>query len=302
MNRKKLFNRCNDIVLVLTLLTLVAVFFIDCTGKSASKIAASNSSATIPQHIVSLSPASTEILFAVGAESQISAVSQFSDYPPEASKLPLVGGFDGKTLSVEKILSFKPDFVYMTDGMHNFLIDQLNQYGIKFYLSTANSVEGVKKEILEIGSITGHEKKAKALISQIEKTIASCKKTSAKKTASAKGKAVYYEVWNAPYMTAGKASFINDIITIAGGNNIFSDVDSPYPIISEEAIIMRQPEIIFIPATSGITEAAVASRIGWEKLPAVKNDKIFIIDDNLITRPGPRIGESVKTLYNFINQ
>ena len=302
----KILNRCNNIILVLSLLSLFAVLFIDCSKKTQSS---QNAQTAIPQKIVSLSPASSEILFAVGAEAQIAAVSQFTDYPPEATKLPVVGGFDGKTLSIEKILSFNPDFVYMTNGMHNFLIDQLNQYGIKYYLSTANSVDDVKKEIVEIGKITGHEEKALQVVEQIEKTISDCTgkarnataaldtSTTDKSTAT-----VYYEVWNSPYMTAGNSSFINDIITIAGGKNIFGDIDSPYPIVSEETIIIRQPEVIFVPATSGITVESVSSRIGWENLPAVKNKKIFVIDDNLITRPGARIGESVKTIYNYMKE
>ena len=298
----QILNRCNTIVMVISLLSLAAVLFIKCSKKTEVSL---NSQTDIPQNIVSLSPASTEILFAVGAESQIAAVSQFTDYPPEATKLPIVGGFDGKTLSIEKILSFKPDFVYMTDGMHNFLIDQLNQYGIKYYLSTANSVADVKKEISEIGKITGHEEKALQEVTQIQKTIAECTETARKTTATENTSSeisVYYEVWNSPYMSAGKTSFINDIISIAGGKNIFDDIDSPYPIVSEETIIIRQPEVIFVPATAGITVESVAARIGWENLPAVKNKKIFVIDDNLITRPGARIGESVKTIYNYMKE
>lgn len=304
----QILNRCNTIVMIISLLSLAAVLFMDCSRKTD---VSQNAQTDIPQKIVSLSPASTEILFAVGAESQIAAVSQFTDYPPEATKLPVVGGFDGKTLSIEKILSFNPDFVYMTNGMHNFLIDQLNQYGIKYYLSTANSVSDVKNEIIEIGKITGHEENAREVIDKIEKTISECTEKARKATATVDTSttdnshseiSVYYEVWNSPYMSAGKTSFINDIITIAGGKNVFDDIDSPYPIVSEESIILRQPQVIFVPATAGITVDSVATRIGWENLPAVKNKKIFVIDDNLITRPGARIGESVKTIYNYINQ
>lgn len=311
LSATEILSRCNNIVLVIALLSLFAVIFIDCSKKTdslktdSSSTTSSLTEKSFPAKIVSLSPASSEILFAVGAESQIAAVSQFTDYPPEATKLPIVGGFDGKTLSIEKILSFNPDFVYMTDGMHNFLIDQLNQYSIRYYLSTANSINDVKKEIIEIGTITGHEEKARQVVAQIEKTIAECTENVRKATVVDNPLSeitVYYEVWNSPYMTAGKSSFINDIITTAGGKNIFDDIDSPYPIISEESIIHRQPQVIFVPATSGITEESVISRIGWENLPAVKNKKIYVIDDNLITRPGARIGESVKTIYNYINQ
>ena len=98
-----------------------------------------------PKSIVSLSPAATEILFAIGAGSQVTAVSDYTDFPEAAVDLPKVGGFDGKTISMEKILSFKPELVYLTDGMHNFLIDQLNTYAIPYYLSTSESIDDVKK-------------------------------------------------------------------------------------------------------------------------------------------------------------
>ena len=82
-----------------------------------------------PKAIVTLSPSAAEILYAIGAQDQIVAVSEFTDYPPEAAEKPVVGGFDGKTLSIETIISYEPDFVYLTEGMHNFLIDSLNAYG-----------------------------------------------------------------------------------------------------------------------------------------------------------------------------
>ena len=266
--------------------------FTACTKRNNNQSANKND---IPQSIVSLAPASTEILFAVGAGNQVAAISQFTDYPPEALALPEVGGFDGKTLSLEKILSFKPDLVYLTDGMHNFLIESLDQYGIKYYLSKADSVKNVINEILEIGKITGHEKQAKSVAAQIENTISKVNKQ------AENSPSVYYEVWTPPYMTAGSESFINDVIACAGGKNIFGDIAEAYPIISEETLIARAPEVILIPATSGITAKQVAQRTGWENIPAVKNNRIYIVDDNLITRAGPRIGEAIKAISDIIN-
>ena len=240
-----------------------------------------------PQHIIALSPA------AVGAGKQIAACSEYSDYPQEALLLPRVGGFDGKTLSIETILSYKPDFVYLTAGMHDFLIPSLEEFGIGYYVSKGTSIQDVLIEILTIAVITGHEEQGNTLVKQIESQIDECKKTSEHK------KNVYWEVWNSPYMSAGKNSFINDIITTAGYKNIFGNVTEAWPIVSEETIIAKNPDIILIPATSGVTEESVKSRIGWENINAVKNGKIFIVDDNLVTRPGARIGESVKLLCSL---
>ena len=242
-----------------------------------------------PSSIVALSPSAAEILFAVGAGNQVSAVCEFTDYPPEAAQKPIVGGFDGKTFSMESILSYKPDLLYITDGMHNFLIEQLNQYGIKYYLSKADSIASVKNEILDIGKITGHEKEALSVVEEMDSKINSIKIASTQKT-------IYYEIWNSPFMTAGSKSFLTDVIKSAGFKNIFDDVEEAYPIVSEESIIARKPEIILISSSSGLTKDSIKSRKGWETIPAVQNDNIIIIDDNLYTRPAPRIADVVVEL------
>ena len=239
-----------------------------------------------------MSPSAAEILFTIGAGDQVSAVSEFTDFPPEAMKKPVVGGFDGKTLSIETIMSFKPDLVYITEGMHNFLIATLESNGIAYYVSKGDSIASVEKEILEVGKITGHEKEAAKVVDGMEKKL--------KKAAGAAGKGgavkVYWEVWNAPYMSAGAASFINDVIRAAGGENIFADLADAYPMVSEESIIAREPELILIPASTGMMPDAVGLRNGWTDIPAVKNGRVFVVDDNVYTRPGPRVADVVLEL------
>ena len=121
----------------------------------------------IPQRIISLSPSATEILFAIGAQNQIAARSDFCDFPENAKNIPSVGGFDGKTLSIEKILSFSPDFVYLTNGMHNYLIPFLQKHNIAYYISVADSIQTVLQEIAEIGKITNHQLQAQKLCNQL---------------------------------------------------------------------------------------------------------------------------------------
>lgn len=280
------------------ILLFAAIFFsfafTNCTKKVAQNpnVKAKQS---IPQRIVSLSPASTEILFAVGAENQIVAVSDFSDYPPQAQNLPKVGGFDGKTLSLEKILSFNPDFVYLTNVMHNHLIPHFESLNIDYYLSDANSFEQVKNEILQIAKITGHPSNGENLVKEIDSAI---NKINSQNQLLQKP-TVYWEVWNSPYMSVGNSSFINDLIKTAGGINIFQEIAQAYPTVSEETIVAKNPQIIIIPQNSGITVESVKNRKGWSQIDAVKNDKIFIVDDNLLTRSGARIGESAEYLANI---
>lgn len=249
-----------------------------------------------PKSIVALSPSAAEILFTIGAGVQVSAVSEFTDFPAEAKAKPVVGGFDGKTLSTETIMSFKPDLVYLTEGMHNFLISTLESNGIAYYVSKGESIASVEKEILEVGKITGHEKEAKIVVDDMEKKL---KKAAgaAKKDGAIK---VYWEVWNAPYMSAGSTSFINDVIKAAGGENIFADLSDAYPMVSEETIIAREPAVILIPASTGLESSAVGLRNGWADIPAVKGGRVFVVDDNVYTRPGPRVADVVLELSDLL--
>lgn len=255
-----------------------------------------------PKSIVALSPSAAEILFTIGAGDQVSAVSEFTDFPEEAKAKPVVGGFDGKTLSLETIMSFRPDLVYLTEGMHNFLIATLEANGIAYYVSKGDSIASVEKEILEVGKITGHEKEAAKVVdgmeTKLKKAVASAHKGGAANSDSPVN--VYWEVWNAPYMSAGASSFINDVIKAAGGENIFSDLPDTYPMVSEESIISRQPAVILIPVSTGMAADAVGLRNGWADIPAVKNGKVFVVDDNVYTRPGPRVADVVLELSELL--
>ena len=245
-----------------------------------------------PTRIVSLGASATEILFAVGAGEQVVARTDFCNFPPEASKIPSIGGFDGKTFSLESIISCKPDFVVLFKVMHDHLIEPLEKYGISYYVSDANTIEDVLKEITEIGKITGHEENALALVEEIQSSINNLSFIS--------NKSVYWEVWNAPYMTIGATSFINELITKAGGKNIFADVEQSYPAVNEESIIARNPDVIFIPSDSPVTVEDVKNRAGWQDISAVKTGSIYKIDADITSRSGPRIKEAILLINDFL--
>ena len=262
---------------------------------------------TYPKSIVTLSPAAAEILYAIGAGDQIAAVSQFTDYPPEAAEKPIVGGFDGKTLSIETILSYEPDLVYLSEGMHNFLIEPLDSYGIKWYLSNATSITAIEKEIMDMGELTGHQDEAAQVVAQMAEKLSKAYVPAAAPTEDDEVEAldstikVYYEVWNAPFMSVGSTSFIHDVIVNAGGKNIFDDLADAYPMVSEETIIARAPDVILIPMNNGVSVEDVKSRAGWDSIPAVANDRVYIIDDNVYSRPAPRIADVVLDLSELLN-
>jgi ABC-type Fe3+-hydroxamate transport system substrate-binding protein len=254
-------------------------------------------SAGVPQRIVSLSPAATEILCAVGAEKQLVARTDFCNYPPDVSAIPSVGGFDARTLSVERIIAFRPDLVYASEGMHDQLAAVLRKYGIHVYVSDADSVGSVLAEISAIGEITGHAQEAQAVVSRIRGIFDRIKSA----LAGTEPVSVYWEVWNSPYMTAGGTSFINELLAAAGGKNIFSDLQQAYPVVSDESIIARNPAVIIVSDTAGQTPRMVASRNGWKQISAVKDRRIAVLNADITTRPGPRIEEAVELIAQVLH-
>lgn len=272
------------------LLFLLSVLIVTgCTKKSRNQ--------QIPQRVVCLSPASAEVIYALEKWTLVVAVSEYTDYPEAAKDLPKAGGFDGREISAETLLSFNPDFVYLTKGMHDFLKPVLDQFGISYYESSGQSVEDVLEEIKAVGKIFNAEKKAAEVTRQIQQKIDSAKEINDNKKLK-----VYWEVWNEPYMSAGKNSFINSLINLAGGMNIFEQMEVPYSVVSEEAIMAAEPDVILIPESSNVKSEDVKKRSGWRKIPAVKNEKVFVINDSLLCRPGPRIGDCVLELGKLFDE
>ncbi len=247
------------------------------------------------KRIVCLSPSGAEILCEIGAEKSIVSRTDFCDYPEKIRSVPSIGGFDGRTFSIESILSCKPDFVYGSKGMHDFLAPVLAKHKIELFLSTATSIQDLKNEIQYIGEITGCEKKAKQLNIRIDQTRALV----IKKTPDPA--LVYWEVWSSPYMSIGKNSYISELISICGGSNIFDSIeDIAYPTVNQESIITSNPDIIFIQSDSKLTVSDIKKRPGWNRINAVKNNQIYIIDSDTFSRPGPRTVESMKILSDII--
>lgn len=264
---------------------VVAVFALSlngCRKNSAEK--------SVPTRIVCLSPSGAEILSALGEGGRIVARTDFCNYPAEILSLPSVGGFDGKSVSVEKILSFSPDLVYGSEGIHDGIFRQIENFGTKTYAGKGSrGISETETEIKEIAEILGAPEKGEEIVGQMEEKIQSVPK-------SVPFPKVYYEVWCEPFITAGKNSFIGEIIQKAGGENVFGETSGGYPMISEESIIAKMPDVIILPDSNGITTESVKNRHGWVQIPAVKNARIFLVDADLLSRPGPRIADAVLLL------
>lgn len=241
--------------------------------------------------IVSLGPSATEVIFAIGAQDLLVARTDLCDYPPEAKNIPSVGGFAGNTLSLESIISYEPTLVYLFAEMHEGFVKPLQDLGIQVYRSNATSIEAVKNEVLDIGKLTGHEKQAQKVVKEMDEKLNRTKKMyETKIEASAEQlPTVYWEVWHSPMMSCGKNSFMGDIIAKAGGKNIFADEEQAYPMVSEEAVLLANPDFIFY-SGDGMGGGKPS------ELLKAKGGIYYMGDDDSFVRSTPRCADAVEKL------
>lgn len=249
--------------------------------------------------IISLAPSTTEILFALGLEKQIIAVSQSCDYPLEALKKPKAGTFSEP--NIEIILSLKPDIIFCTGLEQAPVIEKLRQLKLRVFVSNPKNIAELLKSIEEIGRLTGRQKEASILSANMKQELATIRQKTASIAAEKKRK-VFVEIWHDPLLTAGGGSFIDEMITYAGGVNIAHDTIRPFCCFSPEQVIQRNPDCIIIGYMSEKKQMGLMkSRPGWRQISAVTHNRIFNdIDPNLFLRPGPRVIEGIKELYKKI--
>ncbi|NLM00073.1 MAG: ABC transporter substrate-binding protein [Treponema sp.] len=248
--------------------------------------------------VVSLSPAITEIIFSLNANHLLFARTDFCDFPEETKNIPSCGGFDGKTLSLEKIISFSPDLVFVVRGMHDHLIKPLQKMKIAVYVSEVNTIENLFYEILSVGKLLGNDETAVNYCNDLKSRIRIVKDKISKITLNEKNinkPKIFWQVDYSPYITVGKNSFINEMIECVDAKNIFSDIKNAYPIVSEESIVVRNPDAIIIP---NYEELKIVFPKSWNNINAVKNNKIIFIDASISTRSSGRFVECIEIMAN----
>jgi len=248
------------------------------------------------QRFISLSPAATEILFALGLKDEIIADTTFCNFPEEAKKLPKVGTFSEP--NIEKILSLKPDIIFTTGLEQAPSVARLQSLGLKVIVSDPKNIFEFFASIMQIGKATSREEAAGLLIETMQKRIDAIKSQVAMIPQDKRPK-VFIEIWHDPIMTAGPNSIVNEILTIAGANNIAYDANRPYSRFSAEAIIQRNPDVIILGyMAKKNTKDLVSKRLGWKNINAIKNNRVISdIDPDLILRPSPRIVEGIEEIY-----
>ena len=252
------------------------------------------------QRVVSLAPSNTEILFAVGAGDQVVGRDEFSDYPVDAAAIESVGGSMGE-YSAEAIVALEPDLVLAAEINTPELISQLEDLGLTvYYLKNPTSIEEMYTNLEIIGQLTGHD--TTELVDSLKSRVAAVDEKIAPISARP---SVFYEIDasdpNKPW-TYGPGSFGNLLIERAGGSNIASDAPDSYPQLSLEQVVVANPFVILLGDSMwGVTPEAVLGREGWSTIAAVQNNQIFPIDDNLISRPGPRLVDGLEALAKILH-
>jgi iron complex transport system substrate-binding protein len=252
--------------------------------------------------IISLAPSNTEILFAIGAGSQVIGRDDFSDYPAQAKTLPPVGGNMDK-YNLEQITALQPDLVLAASLNTPAQIKSLEDLKINVYvLSNPTNFDGLYANLEIVGSLTGHADQAAALEASLKQRVQAVTDAAARAGGTPK---VFYELDasdpSKPW-TAGPGSFITTQIQLAGGSNIGSTLSSDYAQISQEALIAINPEVILLgDAAYGVTPDQVAKRPGWDVIAAVQDNKIYAFDDNLVSRPGPRLVDGLEAIFKILH-
>jgi iron complex transport system substrate-binding protein len=256
---------------------------------------------TDPQRIVSLAPSNTEILFALGLGDRVVGVTDYSDYPPEATLIPNVGRYD--TPNIEQILASDPDLI-LADSIHgDTLIPQLESHGLTVVTLAPANFDDIFEGIRMVGEITGTEDKADELLNDMrERVNAITDKT--KDLPENERTSVFYLVWHDPLMTSGGDTLINEMIEMTGGTNIFEEV-SGAAIVDLEELIARDPQVIIVGVGMGIdvatTMAVFETEPRLKNTEAMKNGRVYGIHIDISGRTGPRIVEGLEAFARCIH-
>ncbi|MEJ2242215.1 MAG: helical backbone metal receptor [Candidatus Bathyarchaeota archaeon] len=261
-----------------------------------------------PERIVSLAPSNTEILFAVGAGENVVGVTDYCDYPYnftewiEAGNLTSIGSYYGP--STEPIVALEPDLVLASLSGSQDVAENLKNLGYNVLVLESKSIDGMLQDILLVGRATGNDAIAGQLVADIREKIDLITNQLEGVTDTPK---VYHEIWNEPIMSAGPTTFVDELIALAGGENVFHDALTGWPVVSSEAVIAKNPDVMFFPdmymgeGNFYDTLEAVENRPGWDSITAVQNDALYEINADIISRSGPRLVDALEAIAKMVH-
>jgi iron complex transport system substrate-binding protein len=250
----------------------------------------------IPSRIISLAPSITETLFALDNGKSLIAVTDYCDYPQEVKMKTSIGGMI--TPNFEKIAELNPDLIVISvEGNNQADFNKLQNLGYKMFVTKPKDIQGVLKSISDIGKIIGAASAADALTLSMRKRLDKVIDTNR----GSKKNNILTIISLQPLICAGNYTFINEIVKIVGGINIAAKAPIPYPILNREEVLKQNPDIIIAmdDAVKDVNEMLLFFP-EWKNLKAFKNKKVFIVDGDILSRPGPRIIDGLELLDNIV--
>lgn len=245
--------------------------------------------------IVSLAPSNTEILYALGLGKHVVGVTRFCDRPADAKKKENVGGL--LDIDVDKIDSLQPDIIFTSTFLQDKIAETLAKRGYNVVHPDPKTLKDVYDSILAIGAMTGKQRRSERLVQRMKEGFEEIRKSVLGK----KRVAVYCEEWHKPPTVSG--NWVPEIVEIAGGKSLARPGEISYPVKAEHVVNFRPEKIIVSWCGFGkkVPLEWIRKRKGWERIPAVKNSEIYILDDSLLNRPGPRLVEAAKETSKILH-
>ena len=245
-----------------------------------------------PKRIVSLVPSLTENLFALGVGDRVVGVTSWCDFPAEAQTKTIVG--DAMNLNVEILLSLEPDLVIGDYSLVQGHLDRLEELGIPFAAISPTTIEEIGQSFVDLGELVGAKAKGEELAQAMEARLTTLTENIDRPTKPR----VFIEVWNEPLMTAGPGSFMDELIVLAGGENIAGDSPTPWPTFSEELVIERDPEVVIL-TNYNLLEAL--TRSAWQQTSAFKKERVYEVNSDLYARTTGRILDALEELISILD-
>lgn len=245
-----------------------------------------------PARIVSLAPADTEIVYALGAIDRLVGVTTYDDYPAQVTRMKKVGDFT--TPDLEAIAALDPDLVLVTTGVQADVIKKLQKLGATVVAVDPQTLTAVYASIGTVGKAIGEQHKAAEVVSGMKRDLAAIRKAVGAEKASC-----FVEIAQDPLYTAGKGTLIDDLVAQAGGRNVVTQ--KGYVGYSLEKLLTDDPQVYLATKGSMSSPGDLAKRAGYSKLSAVKSGRVAVLTDDLVSRPGPRVVQGVRQIAEALH-
>ena len=264
--------------------------------------ASSTAYGKVAERIIALSPHAVEMLYAIGAGDKIVGTVEYADYPKAALDIPRIGNYNG--IQIEQVLNLNPDLIIAWKGGNKGAdLNKIESLGFKIVYSQPKNIAEISLDLRMLGQLTGQQIQAESVVAEFDKRYKNIREHYQKLARVD----VFYQLWHDPLQSVGPLSWIESLIEDCGGQNIFNNANVPYPMVSIESVLVKNPKVIIIPHHSG-TDGAKKDPAGkeiwtnWPEISAVKNNRIFDLNGDLLHRTTLRSLDGLRKLCERIDE